>query len=106
MVIDIKLITKDDSIFSTAIVPVNITLSPTSSTLNKGETLQLNASATPADTVLTYSSNATDIASVDYNTGLVTALSAGTATITVSDTGNKVSKTCTITVTEVAQATE
>lgn len=95
--IDIELITSANSIFDTVIVPVNIKLSPTTYSLNVEQTLQLEASATPADTVLTYSSNASEIASVDNN-GLVTALATGTAIITVSDTENKTSKTCTITI--------
>lgn len=103
LVVDVRLLGSENSVFNTFVVPVNITLSPTKSELIVGDTLQLNASATPADIVLTYSSNASEIASVDNN-GLVTALATGSATITVSDTGNKVSKTCTITVTEATQA--
>lgn len=51
---------------------------------------------------ITYSSNNSSVASVDENLGLITAISAGTAVITISDAGDdtykKGSKTITVTV--------
>lgn len=75
-----------------------ISISPTEQTLKAGETLNITTTITPnntTDTVSWKSSNAT-VASVD-NTGLVTAKTKGSATITA--TINGISATCAITVT-------
>ncbi|MDE5777174.1 MAG: Ig-like domain-containing protein, partial [Lachnospiraceae bacterium] len=66
----------------------SITINKTTATLDAGTTLQLTASVSPADadekySALTWKSSDTKVATVD-NTGMVTALKAGTATITVS----------------------
>ncbi|MBQ7419624.1 MAG: Ig-like domain-containing protein [Prevotella sp.] len=53
-------------------------------TVNKGNTLQISATCSNA---LTYTSGAPSIATVS-NTGLITAVAFGTATITVSDPGS------------------
>ena len=75
---------------------VEIHLDQTTVTITRGETLQLHATVIPAaayGTVLTWTSSDENIATVSEN-GLVTAVSAGTATITVSS-GN-ISATCEI----------
>jgi len=70
----------------------SVAVSPTSATLIVGETLQLeaqprDASGRPlAGRTVTWSTNRTDVASVT-STGIVAAVSAGTATITASSEG-------------------
>ena len=70
----------------------SVVVSPTSATLIVGETLQLeaqprDASGRPlAGRTVTWSTNRTDVASVT-STGIVAAVSAGTATITASSEG-------------------
>lgn len=95
--------TKTCKVFVKGAVPVtSISLNVTSKTLAKNETLQLVAKSNPKDSVLpaiTWSSSNSEVASVTSN-GLVTALKAGTATITVKTTDNKFSATCAVTVTE------
>ncbi len=81
----------------------SISLDKTSATLNKkGETVQLNAVIAPANADnqnVTFTSSNEAVAKVD-NKGLVTAVSAGTAVITVTtQDGSKTAK-CTITVKE------
>ena len=79
-----------------------ITVSPTSITLEEGQTQQLTASITPdnaSNKTVSWSSNNINIATVS-STGLVTAKAAGTATITVkANDGSGVSGTCNVTVT-------
>lgn len=56
-------------------------------TINRGETVQLEAVYTPADATnrnLHWTSSEPSVASVDENTGLVTGIKEGTATITVT----------------------
>ena len=84
------------------IIPVNeITLNPTSATLNVGETLQLTATVSPTnatDKSVSWTSSNTNVATVS-NTGLVTAVAAGTATITcTANDGSGVTATCSVTV--------
>lgn len=82
--------------------PEKITVSPTSKTVYVGDTLTLTTQITPAeaaDDKLTWSSNRTDIATVDAN-GKVTAKAAGTVTITVKTSNNKTA-TCTVTVKDI-----
>lgn len=82
--------------------PEKITVSPTSKTIYVGDTLSLTTQITPAeaaDDKLTWSSNRTDIATVDAN-GKVTAKAAGTVSITVKTSNNKTA-TCTITVKDI-----
>ena len=86
-------------------IPTNITLNTTSLNLNVGENGTIIASLNPPEAGnLTYSSNDTNIATVDKN-GIVTAKANGTALITVSFPGNKdyaaaENKTLTVTVGE------
>jgi uncharacterized protein YjdB len=76
-----------------------LTLSETSLSLIIGGTETLVATVSPdnaTDKSITWSSNATDVATVD-NDGVVTAVAIGAATITVSAT-NGVTATCAVTV--------
>ena len=79
-----------------------ITVSPTSVTLEEGQTQQLTASITPdnaSNKTVSWSSNNTNIATVS-STGLVTAKTVGTVTITAkTNDGSGVSGTCNVTVT-------
>ena len=77
-----------------------ITLDQSEVSLNEGETAQLSATVQPEDTTdatVTWTSSNTAVATVDEN-GLVTALTAGEATITAA-TSNGLTATCTVTVT-------
>ncbi|WP_276379042.1 Ig-like domain-containing protein [Flavobacterium sp. H4147] len=69
-----------------------VSVSPTTATVGLGTTQQLNATIAPANATnqnVTWSSSNTSVATVN-NSGLVTAISAGTATITVTTAdGNK-----------------
>lgn len=76
-----------------ATVPVTgVAVSPSSSSINVGLTSQLTATITPSNATnqnVTWSSNNTSVATVS-STGLVSAIAAGTATITVTtQDGNK-----------------
>lgn len=78
-----------------------ISLNETEATLNEGQTVQLVATVTPelADNKsLTWTSSDKSVAKVDQS-GLVTAVAPGTATITAATTdGSDISASCTITV--------
>ena len=75
----------------------SIVLSQTEATVEKGKTLKLTATLTPTDSTfpVTWESNNTSVANVDQ-TGSITAVSAGTATITAYS-GN-IQATCMVTV--------
>jgi uncharacterized protein YjdB len=79
----------------------DITLRSNSVTLKPGATYSLTPTILPADTtnqILTYTSSNTEIATVS-STGKITAVSLGTATITVkTNDGSNVKKTCKVTV--------
>lgn len=68
--------------------------------MTEGETEQLIATVTPAnaDAEITWTSSDDTVATVDAATGEVTAVSAGTATITVRDAVTGISTNCTVTV--------
>ena len=76
-----------------------ISLNKSAATLAKNETLQLNATVTPSNTTnkgVTWTSNNPEVARVNAN-GLVTALKAGTATISATTTdGTALSAACDI----------
>jgi hypothetical protein len=78
-----------------------ISLNQTSTTLNVGETLQLTATVSPTnatDKSVSWTSSNTNVATVS-NTGLVTAVAAGSATITCkAHDGSGVTATCSVTV--------
>lgn len=86
------------------VAPVNgIILNKTHGRVALGQTTQLTASVRPsnaADPSVTWESSDTGVATVDQN-GLVTAVSAGSATITVTSKETGVSNQCVITVLEI-----
>ena len=77
----------------------SLSVSPTSKTLNIGETVQLTGTKNPSTTSegTQWTSSNTSVATVS-NSGLVTAKSAGTATITFKNSSSTKSASCTITV--------
>ena len=81
----------------------SITLNRQSATMTEGNTLTLTATITPiyaTDRTLTWSSSNPSVATVD-NTGKVTAIAPGTATIiAAANDGSGVSASCEVTVTE------
>lgn len=82
----------------------SVSLDKTSLELTEGETAQLTATVTPEGATnknVTWSTSDASIATVDAN-GLVTAVSAGTATITVTTVDGGKTDTCTVTVREEA----
>ena len=92
--------TKED----TPIYATGITLAQHELTLKEGNTATLSYSITPSNgeyESITFSSNSAN-ATVDSSTGLVTAVSSGSAIITVTLTanGSTYTDTCTVTVTE------
>jgi len=86
----------------TAIAVTGVTVSPTEKSLSVGGTQQLTATISPSNATnknVTWTSDATSVATVSSG-GLVTAVAAGTATITVKSAADNTKKaTCTITVT-------
>ena len=76
-----------------------MSVGPTSKTLNIGETVQLTGTKNPSTTYegTQWTSSNTSVATVS-NSGLVTAKSAGTATITFKNSSSTKSASCTITV--------
>ncbi|MDE6580561.1 MAG: Ig-like domain-containing protein, partial [Ruminiclostridium sp.] len=91
----------------TVTVPVTgITLDKTELSLEKGESAELTAAVEPEDATdktITWTSSDEKVATVDEN-GKVTAIAAGTATITAK--AGDMSATCSITVTEKAEDTK
>lgn len=87
----------------TTIAVTGVSVSPTSASLTVDQTQQLTATISPSNatnTNVSWSSDATNVATVS-NSGLVTAIAAGTATITVTSAADNTKKaTATITVTE------
>ena len=86
----------------TTIAVTGVTVSPTSKELTVGGTQQLTATISPSNATnknVTWESDTTSVATVS-SAGLVTAVAAGTATITVTSSADNTKKaTCTITVT-------
>lgn len=77
------------------VVPPTVTLTTNSATIKVGETVQISATFTPEESTLTYTVADSSIATVDA-TGKVTAVKAGTTTITVAN--GEATATFTITV--------
>lgn len=94
-----------DTITSSTVIPVSgVGLAPSESSLVVGDTIQLVSTVYPVNATnkaVTYTSSDAEVASVS-ETGLVTALSAGTATITVTTTDGSKTDTSSITVSEEA----
>jgi len=104
----ITVTTQDGNFTATSVVTVNpattpvisVTLSHTSAIVTAGESLTLTATVLPANATnqnVTWTSNNTSVATVNNN-GLVTAVSAGTATITVTTEDGSFTATSVITV--------
>ena len=91
---------------STNVPATSVTVSPVSISINVGETATIVASMEPSNTTdtLTWSSSNTEVATVS-NTGKITALKAGTTTITARANAN-VASTVTVTVQGQAQPTD
>lgn len=85
-----------------AIIVNNVTLNKSSASLVAGETLTLLATITPADATnkrVSWHSNNTAVATISQS-GVVQAMSAGTAIITVTTDDQAKTATCNVTVTE------
>ena len=92
----------------TVITPItSLAVSPTSETVYVGNTVQLTGTVNPSNTTEStlWTSSNTDVATVS-DTGLVTAKSAGTATITFKNSSGTMSANCTITVENYKKALE
>ena len=92
----------------TIITPItSLAVSPTSETVYVGNTIQLTGTVNPSNTTEStlWTSSNTDVATVS-DTGLVTAKSAGTATITFKNSSGTMSANCTITVEAYKEALE
>ena len=87
----------------TVITPItSLAVSPTSETVYVGNTVQLTGTVNPSNTTEStlWTSSNTDVATVS-DTGLVTAKSAGTATITFKNSSGTKLDSCTVTVVDV-----
>ena len=87
----------------TVITPItSLAVSPTSEIVYVGNTVQLTGTVNPSNTTEStlWTSSNTDVASVS-DTGLVTAKSAGTATITFKNSSGTKLDSCTVTVVDV-----
>ena len=91
--------------FGSSVAPTSITLNASSASIGVGGTFQASVSSvspTNASPSVTWSSNKTNIATVD-NSGLITGVAAGSATITATSTLNtSVKKTISVTVSTVS----
>ncbi len=92
---------------STTVPVTGVTVSPTSVTLNLGQTQALTAVVAPSTATtpaVTWASSNTSIASVSTS-GVVTAVAAGAATITVTTTDGGLTASTAVTVTSTVPAT-
>ena len=81
----------------TVIPNTKVSLSKSSVTVSAGRSVKLNASVTPSDAAVTWTSSNLSVAGI--NNGVVSGISAGTAVITVKDAETGKSKaTCKVTV--------
>lgn len=94
-----------DYYYTTSTFVNEVTLSSTTAQINTGESIQLVANVLPseaANKTLTWKSSSTSVATVDQ-TGKVTGIKGGTATITATTTdGTNKSATCKVTVIQLA----
>lgn len=90
-----------DSVQPAVIIP-SVSVVPSRTEIEEGETVQLTAYVNPVGTAVTWTSNATSYATVGEHTGLVTGVDAGSATITATITydGQTYTDTCAVTVNE------
>ena len=91
------------TVTANTVAVTGVSLEPTSLSLETGKTQTLKATVKPTNATnqkVTFKSSAPTIASVDASTGKVTALKAGTATITVTTDDGKKTATCKVTVTD------
>jgi YVTN family beta-propeller protein len=101
-----------DDVCVTAVTPIttpvaSVGVFPSALTLTAGATLPLNAVVLPADATnrsVTWSSSAPAIASINSTTGLLAAVSPGTATLTATTTDGARTATATLTVLKPASA--
>lgn len=95
---------KKDYITITVTPPIDVTgvsISPTSKTMNVGDTYYFTATVNPSnatDQTITWSSSDESVATVNAYTGFVRAIQAGTATITVTTVDGGFTASCTVTV--------
>jgi uncharacterized protein YjdB len=90
-----------DSNPGTVVAVTGVTLSPTTATLLVGATQQVTPTVAPAtatNKTVTYASSNTAVATVN-SSGLITAVAAGSATITVTTQDGAKTATCAVTVT-------
>ena len=83
--------------------PTGVSVSPSTASVEAGSTVQLTETVTPSnatDKSVSWSSSNTAVATVDSN-GLVTGISAGSATITATTNDGGLTATCAVTVTPV-----
>lgn len=81
--------------------PSSVSVSPSTASVEAGDTVQLTETVLPSNATnksVTWSSNNTSVATIS-SSGLVTAVSAGSATITVTTVDGGKTATCAITVT-------
>ena len=84
-----------------AVHPTSVSVSPSTASIGAGDTVQLTETVLPSnatDKSVTWSSNNTSVATVS-SSGLVTGVSAGSATITVTTVDGSKTATCAVTVT-------
>lgn len=80
-----------------------VTISNTELSVRKGATAWLNATALPANAdnkVIKWSTSDAEIATVDENTGMITAITPGTCTIVATSEDSGLTAKCTLTVTQ------
>lgn len=83
--------------------PTSVSVSPTTTSIDAGSTVQLTETVLPSNATnksVTWSSSNTSVATVN-SSGLVTGISAGNATITVTTVDGSKTATCAVTVTPV-----
>ncbi len=94
---------EDKPIENPTIAVTGVTVEPIALAIVPGASVDLTATVEPAnatDKTVTWSSASTSIATVDPETGRVTAVAEGVAIITVTTTDGKKTATCTVTVSE------